>query len=161
MMKSFSYETLTMKETSLVKGNSPLSFSLKFLRMFVCTPSVQSLERYFPPAELEYMWFNFGQRWCQKCNRGQSLSWVVEGCKGSKTNGLTVRWRQEYNEKNNKVKQSVREDKRRRLQGCSSRKGRLEWWLILHFDWRCYYGSNSNSHRVAKFAGFSFVFFPK
>ena len=53
MMKSFSFETLTMKETSVVKGNSPLSFSLKFLRMFVCTPSVQSLERYFPLAELD------------------------------------------------------------------------------------------------------------
>ena len=25
---------------------------------------------------------------------------------------------------------------------------------ILHFDWLRYWGSNSNSHRVAKFAGF-------
>ena len=30
---------------------------------------------------------------------------------------------------------------------------------ILHFDWPRYQGSNSNSHRVAKFAGFFFVFF--
>ena len=35
---------------------------------------------------------------------------------------------------------------------------------ILHFDWLRYYRSVSNSHRVAKFAGFvnlfSFVLFP-
>ena len=31
---------------------------------------------------------------------------------------------------------------------------------ILHFDWLRYYGTISNSHRVAKFAGFSF-FFPQ
>ena len=31
---------------------------------------------------------------------------------------------------------------------------------ILHFDWLHYQGTISNSHRVAKFAGFSFVFFP-
>ena len=32
---------------------------------------------------------------------------------------------------------------------------------ILHFDWLCYYGSISNSHRVAKFAGLVnlFIFF--
>ena len=29
---------------------------------------------------------------------------------------------------------------------------------ILHFDWLRYYGTISNGHRVAKFAGFSFVF---
>ena len=32
---------------------------------------------------------------------------------------------------------------------------------ILYFDWLRYKGSNSNSHRVAKFAGFSLVFSPK
>ena len=32
---------------------------------------------------------------------------------------------------------------------------------ILHFDWLRYQWSNINSHRVAKFAGFSFVFSPK
>ena len=30
---------------------------------------------------------------------------------------------------------------------------------ILHFDWLRYQGSNSNSHRVAKFARFSLFFF--
>ena len=30
---------------------------------------------------------------------------------------------------------------------------------ILHFDWLRYQGTISNSNRVAKFAGFSFVFF--
>ena len=29
---------------------------------------------------------------------------------------------------------------------------------ILHFDWLCYYGSISNSHRVAKFASFVNIF---
>ena len=29
---------------------------------------------------------------------------------------------------------------------------------ILHFDWLCYYRSISNSHRVAKFAGFVNLF---
>ena len=29
---------------------------------------------------------------------------------------------------------------------------------MLHFDWLCYYGSISNSHRVAKFAGFVNLF---
>ena len=31
---------------------------------------------------------------------------------------------------------------------------------ILHFDWLRYQGTKSNSHRVAKFPGFSLVFFP-
>ena len=31
---------------------------------------------------------------------------------------------------------------------------------ILHFDWLRYQGTISNSHQVAKFAGFSFVFSP-
>ena len=31
---------------------------------------------------------------------------------------------------------------------------------ILHFDWLRYEGFNINSHRVAKFAGFSLFFFP-
>ena len=31
---------------------------------------------------------------------------------------------------------------------------------ILDFDWLCFQWSNSNSHRVAKFAGFPFVFPP-
>ena len=31
---------------------------------------------------------------------------------------------------------------------------------ILHFDWLRYQGTISNSHRVAKFTAFSFIFFP-
>ena len=79
----------TMEQPGVVAWNFAASFSLNFLSIFVHTcisGSIRpltliwaSLQRSFPPAEVEDWW---GQKW----KKGQALSWPVTG--GTGVNGL-------------------------------------------------------------------------
>jgi len=78
-------------ESSVVEGSFPLSFSLKFLSIFMHISGSNDLitliwvllERSFPPAELDYNDANFGQRWwCQKWNKCHCSSWRVTASTG-------------------------------------------------------------------------------
>ena len=80
-----------MERPGVVAGNFALSFSLNFLSIFVhISGSIRpitliwaSLERSFPPAEVEY----FGQKWWrQRWKKGQGSSRPVTG--GTRVNGL-------------------------------------------------------------------------